>query len=146
MPRRREIPKREVVPDPVYQSTLVTKDGRPFLAPGSPGADDQCMRTMQTFLNLVEFGMNIQQAIEAPRWSTSSFPASVFPHTMSPGVMSVEERIPPAVRDELLRKGHRLEVEGPWILGSNGGIVIDTATGVLSAGGDPRSDAYALAF
>jgi gamma-glutamyltranspeptidase / glutathione hydrolase len=133
-------------PRSTLQSTLVTKDGKPFLATGSPGADDQCMRTMQTLLNLVEFGMNIQQAIEAPRWSTTSFPASVFPHTMYPGVMSIEERIPQAVRDELLRKGHRLEVEGPWILGSNGGIVIDTATGILSAGGDPRSDAYALAF
>jgi gamma-glutamyltranspeptidase len=52
------------------QSTLVMKDGRPLMVLGSPGGDDQCMRTMQTFLNLVEFGMNVQQAIEAPRWST----------------------------------------------------------------------------
>ena len=54
-------------PRSTLQSTLVTKDGKPFLVTGSPGGDDQCMRTMQTFLNMVEFGMNVQQAIEAPR-------------------------------------------------------------------------------
>ena len=68
---------------------------------GSPGGDDQCLRTIQTFLNIAEFGMNIQQAIEAPRWSTRSFPASQFPHTMYPGEMTVEERIPESVRATL---------------------------------------------
>jgi len=71
-------------PRSTLQGTLVLKDGQPFLLTGSPGADDQCMRTMQTLLNIVEFGMNMQQAIEAPRWSTRSFPASPFPHTMYP--------------------------------------------------------------
>ena len=65
------------------------KDGKPHMVLGSPGGDDQVMRTLQTFLNMVEFGMNVQQAIEAPRWSTRSFPASPFPHTMYPGEMSV---------------------------------------------------------
>jgi hypothetical protein len=46
------------------------------------GGDDQGMRTMQTLLNVVEFGTNIQQAIEAPRWTTRSFPSSPFPHTV----------------------------------------------------------------
>jgi gamma-glutamyltranspeptidase/glutathione hydrolase len=133
-------------PRSTLQSTLVMKDGKPVMATGSPGADDQIMRTMQTFLNVVEFGMNIQQAIEAPRWSTTSFPASAFPHTMYPGRMSVEDRIPPAVREELLKKGHLLQVVGPWISGSNGAIVVDPVTGVLSAGGDPRCEAYALAW
>ncbi len=133
-------------PRSTLQSTLVMKDGQPILATGSPGADDQIMRTMQTLLNVVEFGMNIQQAIEAPRWSTTSFPASAFPHTMYPGRMTVEERIPTDVRDALIKKGHKLEVVGPWTSGSNGGILIDLATGVLSAGGDPRCEAYALAW
>jgi len=133
-------------PRSTLQSTLVMKDGKPFMAAGSPGADDQVMRTMQTFLNVVEFGMNVQQAIEAPRWSTTSFPASAFPHTMYPGRMTVEDRIPQAIRDELLKKGHLLQVVGPWTSGSNGAIVVDPVTGVLSAGGDPRSEAYALAW
>ena len=133
-------------PRSTLQSTLVLKDGRPVMVTGSPGGDDQCMRTMQTFLNIVEFGMNVQQAIEAPRWSTRSFPQSYFPHTMYPGEMSVEERIPESVRAELLTKGHKLKVAGPWSLGANAAIVIDSATGVLSAGADPRCDAYALAW
>ena len=101
---------------------------------------------MQTFLNMVEFGMNVQQAIEAPRWTTRGFPASPFPHTMYPGDLGVEERIPEAVRKQLKAKGHKLRPYPPWSLGSNGAIVVDLSTGVLSAGADPRCDAYALAW
>ncbi len=50
-----------------------------------PGGDEQPTRIAQTFLNVIDFGMNIQEAIEAPRWSTTSFPASKFPHTIIPG-------------------------------------------------------------
>jgi len=133
-------------PRSTLQSTLVMKDGKPLMILGSPGGDDQCMRTMQTFLNVVEFGMNIQQAIEAARWATQSFPSSPFPHTMYPGAMSVEDRIPESVREVLSKMGHKLRVNGPWTMGSNGAIVIDLTTGVLNAGADPRVDAYALAW
>src|SRR5947208_1378692 len=69
-------------PRSTLATTLIMKDGQPYGLMGSPGADDQLMRTVQTLLNMVDFGMNVQQAIEAPRWSTRSFPASPFPHTM----------------------------------------------------------------
>ena len=133
-------------PRSTLQSTLVLKDGKPFLVMGSPGGDDQCLRTLQTFLNVVEFGMNVQQAIEAPRWSTRSFPQSYFPHTMYPGEVSVEDRIPEAVREALRKKGHKLNVTGGWSLGSTAAIAVDPETGVLSAGADPRVDAYAVAW
>jgi gamma-glutamyltranspeptidase/glutathione hydrolase len=133
-------------PRSTLQSTLVMQDGRPRMVLGSPGGDDQCMRTMQTFLNVVEFGMNIQQAIEAPRWTTRAFPASPFPHTMYPGDLGVEDRIPEAVRKALAARGHKVRVSGPWSLGANAGIVADPASGVLSAGADPRCDAYAVAW
>ena len=133
-------------PRSTLQSTLVMKDGQPYAILGSPGGDDQIARTMQTLINVVDFGMNIQQAIEAPRWSTSSFPASYFPHTMYPGAMSVESRIPESTRQALIARGHKLKVEGPWTLGSLGGIMLDTKTGVLSAGADPRVEAYAWAW
>jgi gamma-glutamyltranspeptidase/glutathione hydrolase len=133
-------------PRSTLQSTLVMKDGEPYAILGSPGGDDQVMRTMQTLINMVDFGMNIQQAIEAPRWSSRSFPASPFPHTMYPGDMSVESRISEATRQALIGKGHKLRVAPPWSLGSNGGIVVDSSTGVLSAGADPRVDAYAWAW
>ena len=133
-------------PRSTLQSTLVMKDGEPFAIMGSPGGDDQVMRTIQTLINIIDFGMNIQQAIEAPRWSTSSFPQSPFPHTMQPGAMSVEARIPEATRAALIARGHKLSVAGPWSMGSNAGIVVDGKTGVLSAGADPRVEAYAWAW
>jgi gamma-glutamyltranspeptidase/glutathione hydrolase len=133
-------------PRSTLQSTLVMKDGQPYAIMGSPGADDQVMRTMQTLINMVDFGMNIQQAIEAPRWSSRAFPASPFPHTMYPGDMAVESRIPESTQQALIARGHKLRVDPPWSLGSNAGIVVDASTGVLCAGADPRVDAYAWAW
>ena len=133
-------------PRSTLQSTLIMKDGLPYAILGSPGGDDQVMRTMQTLINMIDFGMNIQQAIEAPRWSSRAFPASPFPHTMHPGDVSVEARIPEATRQALIDRGHKLHVAPPWSLGSNAGIVLDIGTGVLSAGADPRVDAYAWAW
>ena len=132
-------------PRSTLQSTLVMKDGEPYMIMGSPGGDDQVMRTMQTLLNIVDFGLNVQQAIEAPRWSTESFPASHFPHTMKPGTLSVESRIPVAVQDALKAKGHTLTVSGPWSKAEMAVIRIDAKTGTLQAGADPRVDAYAWA-
>jgi gamma-glutamyltranspeptidase/glutathione hydrolase len=133
-------------PRSTLQSTLVTKDGKPFLVTGSPGGDDQCLRTLQTFLNIVDFGMNVPQAIEAPRWSTRAFPSSPFPHVMYPGDLLLESRIPQEVVKALAAKGHKVQLRGEWSLGSNAAIAVDPATGVLHAGADPRVDAYALAW
>jgi len=133
-------------PRDTLQSTLVTKDGAPFLATGSPGGDDQCQRTIQTLLNVVDFGMDLQRAIEAPRYSTRSFPASPFPHTMYPGEISVEDRIPEEVREALTKKGHTVKVQGPWSLNMSAGILLDKATGTLSSAADPRRGAYAAAW
>ena len=104
------------------------------------------MRTMQTFLNLTEFGMDIQRAIEEPRWTTRSFPASPFPHTMYPADLGVESRIPASVRQALLRKQHKIRVHPAWSLGSNAAIVFDALTGVFHVGADPRANAYAAAW
>ncbi len=133
-------------PRSTLQSTLIMKDGQPYGILGSPGGDDQVMRTMQTLINMIDFGMNIQQAIEAARWSSRAFPASPFPHTMYPGDLAVESRIPESTRQALIARGHKLRVDPPWSLGSNAGIVVDPITGVLSAGADPRVDAYAWAW
>lgn len=133
-------------PRSTLQGTIVTKAGKLFLVTGAPGGDDQCMRTMQTFLNIVEFGMDVQQAIEAPRWSTESFPASPFPHTMYPGHLHVESRVAKPVRDELVRRGHIVFVRGPWSMNMSAGITVDPETGALAAGADPRTPAQAVAW
>jgi gamma-glutamyltranspeptidase/glutathione hydrolase len=132
-------------PRSTLQSTLVMKDGKPFMITGSPGGDDQCMRTMQTLLNVIDFGMNAQQAIEAPRWATRSFPASPFPHTMYPGDLSLELRITDAVRDELMRRGHKVSMKAPWSMNSSAAIMVEP-NGTVSAGADPRVAALALAW
>jgi len=133
-------------PRSTLATTLIMKDGQPYGLMGSPGADDQLMRTVQTLLNMVDFDMNVQQAIEAPRWSTRSFPASPFPHTMYPGDLGVESRIGEKVQQALIAKGHKLRVSGPWSMSEMAVIVIDPKTGVLHAGADPRNDAYAWAW
>lgn len=126
--------------------TMVLKDGEPRMVLGSPGADDQPLRIAQTFLNVVDFGMNIQEAIEAPRWSTTSFPATEFPQTAYPNQMAVESRIPEEVRAGLRARGMLVDVTDPWWLGANCAVVIDGESGVLNAGADPRGDSYALAW
>ena len=133
-------------PRSTLQGTLVMKDGKPLMATGSPGGDDQCLRTMQTLLNVIDFGMNVQQAIEAPRWATRSFPASPFPHTMYPGDLSLEGRIPDSVRAELARRGHKVTMRGPWSMNDSAAIYIEWNTGTVSAGADPRTTAMALAW
>ena len=65
---------------------------------------------------------------------------------MYPGEMSVERRIPEPVCEALRKKGHKLSVTGAWSLGSLAAIAVDPDTGVLSAGADPRVDAYAVAW
>jgi gamma-glutamyltranspeptidase / glutathione hydrolase len=135
-------------PRSTLQGTLVLRDGKPWMLTGSPGGDDQPMRTIQTLINMVDFGMNIQQAIEAPRWTTTSFPASTFPHRMSPGAVALESRIPEKVRGELLSRGHRLFVTSAWSLNSSGGIHIDWSQpgGIINAAADPRVFSTALAW
>jgi len=133
-------------PRSTLQGTLVMKDDQPFLVTGTPGGDNQAINTLQTLVNIVDFGMNIQQAIEAPRWSTRSFPASPFPHTMYPGDLSFENRIPADVKAELEKRGHKVEVKSPWSMNSSAGIMVDVQRGTVSAGADPRTSATALAW
>jgi len=133
-------------PRSTLQGTLVMKDGKPLLVTGSPGGDDQCLRTLQTLLNMVDFGMNMQQAIEAPRWATRGFPASPFPHTMYPGDLSLEGRIPDTVRAELVQRGHKVAMRDPWSMNASAGVMIDWANGTVSAAADPRVAALALAW
>jgi gamma-glutamyltranspeptidase/glutathione hydrolase len=101
---------------------------------------------MQTLVNMVDFDMNIQQAIEAPRWTTRSFPASPCPHTMYPGDLSFESRIPATVKGELEKRGHKVEIKAPWSMNSSAGIMVDIQRGTVSAGADPRTSATALAW
>lgn len=123
---------------------LVTKADEPFMVLGSPGGDDQPQRLVQLLVNVVDFGMNIQDAIEAPRFRSSSFPASTFPHIMYPNRVNFEDRIPAETVDILTAKGHNATFVSAWNLGAQCAIMVDE-TNILNAGADPRGDNYALA-
>jgi gamma-glutamyltranspeptidase / glutathione hydrolase len=91
-------------------------------------------------LNLVVFGMEVQDAIEAARFSSVHFPSSFYPHSGIPGGLRLEGRIAPAVGEELGRRGHVLMVEDDWIAGDVLCIRVDETLGVLRGGADPRGE------
>jgi gamma-glutamyltranspeptidase / glutathione hydrolase len=118
------------------------------MAFGTPGGDVQCQAMLQAFLNIVVFGLDPQQAVEAPRFTSASFPNSFEPHAYHPGRLNVEASIPEGVRAALEKKGHKLHLwpERAWRAGAVCAIVIDPGTGVLKAAADPRRMNYALAW
>jgi gamma-glutamyltranspeptidase/glutathione hydrolase len=117
--------------------TLVLKDGRPVLACGSPGGDQQDQWQLLFLLRHLAQGRHLQQAIDAPAWHTTGFPSSFWPRDVEPGGLVLEDRLDPAVRDELTSRGHRVTAAGPWSLGRLCAVRRD-ADGVLSAGANPR--------
>jgi gamma-glutamyltranspeptidase / glutathione hydrolase len=127
---------------------LVLKDGKPYMAFGTPGGDVQCQAMLQAFLNVATFGLDPQQAVEAPRFASSSFPNSFEPHAYHPGRLQIETSVPEKVRTDLERKGHKLHLwpERAWRAGAVSAIVIDAETGALKASADPRRMNYALAW
>jgi gamma-glutamyltranspeptidase/glutathione hydrolase len=118
--------------------SLAMRAGEPYLAFGTPGGDQQDQWTLQFFLNVVEFGMNLQEAIEAPKFSTAHFPSTFYPHNARPGVLRIESRIDERVRAELASRGHELELRPPWSEGHVLAVEVDRAGGVLRGGADPR--------
>ena len=94
--------------------TLALRDGEPYLAWGSPGGDQQDQWITQFFLRHVHAKMNLQESIDAPAWHTEHFLSSFWPRTARPGVIVVENRVPKATRDELTRRGHKVEVGPDW--------------------------------
>ena len=124
--------------------TLAMKEGEPYMVFGSPGGDCQDQWALQFLLNVVEFGMSLQDAVEAPTFNTAHFPGSFYPRTARPGSLTVEGRVAEAVRDELAARGHLLEVGADWSGGNTLAARIDPGAGVLSAGASPRLEpAYA---
>jgi gamma-glutamyltranspeptidase/glutathione hydrolase len=127
--------------------SLALKDGKPFLAWGTPGGDVQDQVNLQVFLNIVEFGMDIQQAVEAPLFQILDFPPSFYPREASPGAMRVETRVPAAVTEELKKMGYEIRPGGAWSIGDGTALLADQQRGVLFGAAGPRRDkSYALAF
>ena len=127
--------------------SLVTRDGEPFMVFGTPGGDCQDQWTLQFFLNYVDFGMNIQEALDAPTVHSAHFPSSFYPRDAYPGRMMAEGRIPREVITELERRGHEVVVTDGWVNGKVMGIHYDKARGVILGGVAPKGNiGYALGW
>jgi gamma-glutamyltranspeptidase/glutathione hydrolase len=124
--------------------SLVLRDGMPFMAFGTMGLDQQDQWTLQCFLNVVEFGMPLQEAIEAPKFSSKHFPSSIYPHSAEPGVLRVEGRVPYEVRRALQARGHHIVIQPDWIEGYVVGVQVDGEHGIVHGGADPRGELSTL--
>jgi gamma-glutamyltranspeptidase/glutathione hydrolase len=101
-------------PRTTLSPTMALRDGKPYLAWGSPGGDGQDQWIAQFFLRHVHAGMNMQESIDAPAWHSEHFPSSFWPRTAHPGLLVVEGRVPQKTVDELKRRGHKVEVGPDW--------------------------------
>ena len=130
MPRKR--PRTTLTP------SLVLKDGKPWLVFGTPGGDQQDQWTLQFFLNYVDHGMNLQEAVDAPTFHSIHFPSSFYPHDAKAGGLVVEGRIAETTRKELAARGHKVQATGDWSNGKVMAVRFDTEKKVLAGAVSPR--------
>lgn len=126
---------------------IITKDGRPVLTCGTPGADTQVQTNLQLVTHMLDFGMTPQEAVSAPRWRSLQNPMeSTIPHVCSDN-LQLEDRFAADVQEGLAQKGHELEMVGDWGgPGSAQAIMVHPESGALIGGSDPRRDGYAVGY
>jgi gamma-glutamyltranspeptidase / glutathione hydrolase len=117
--------------------TLVMKDGKPVYAMSTPGGDNQDQAMLQVLLNMIDFGMSPQEAVEAPRFQTEHFYSSFAMHEFIPGKLNLEGRFPRATAEKLTALGHKVNVAGEWS-NASAPTVIKIGQGVLEGAADPR--------
>jgi gamma-glutamyltranspeptidase/glutathione hydrolase len=124
---------------------IVMKDGHPFMGLSTPGGDTQSTALLQIFLNVTEWGMDPQQAIDQPRFRTLNQVASNGEINGNPGVMGMEDRFPEETFKALEKLGHTVKHDGLWSSSHNGATVTyrDPETGLLVGAADVRREAYA---
>ncbi len=123
---------------------IVMRDGKFFMSLGTPGGETIGQTQFQVLLNVLDFDMQIQEAIEAPRLSLSA-----KPNFYKPGAevtMRVEGRVPRQVVDRLKKMGHRPQVTAEFAIGNMQGILTNLKTGTMTAGADPRRTMYAVGW
>ena len=117
--------------------TLIAKDGELYITMSTPGGDNQDQALLQVLLNILDFGMTPQQAVEAPRFQTEHFFASFGFHQFVPGRVSLEGRIPTDTAKKLESLGHHVQLGGDWSNLSSP-VVVLSKDGVLNGAADPR--------
>ena len=127
---------------------LAIRRGKLLMPFGAPGGDLQPQGMLQVFLNHIVFGMSIQDAIEAPRFVTHSFPGSFEPHPYYPGRLDVERGVGTTTGETLGRLGHAVQWLPDLSISTAGvcAIVADREHGILYGGADPRRSARAMGW
>ena len=130
-------------PRTTLSPTIVLRDGQPFLAFSSPGADTQDQQALQVLLNIVVFNMGWQEAVEAPRFNSLHHHESLRDHRFLPGVLQVEDRIPSGMTEILRRQGHRVMVIGPFMMDGGTALTgIDSRHGTVFGAADVRRQRF----
>lgn len=125
---------------------LAVQDGAVRYVWGTPGGDSQVQVNLQNFTAMVDFGLDPQQAVEAPRWdSFQPGTGSVFPHVAA-DELTMEDRFAPAMIEDLRARGHTVRVIGPLDGPCSAEAIERRADGLLLCGSDPRRDGWAAAF
>ncbi|NQV44549.1 MAG: gamma-glutamyltransferase, partial [Rhodospirillales bacterium] len=125
---------------------LAVRDDGTVVPFGAPGGDAQVQSMLQVFLNVFHFGMDVQDAIDAPRITSHNFPSSFYPYNYYPGCVSLENRIDETVRKDLEDRGHRIDLYPDYTRNAAAVemIVAEPKPGFIRAGADPRQPAYAI--
>ncbi len=126
-------------PRTTISPSLVMKDGKAWMAFGSMGGDQQDQWQLQFLLNRLVFGMTLQEAIEAPKFSSEHFPGLFAPHDFFLNRVRLEASIGMPVSAELCARGHDVDLAPPWSEGFICAAERNVDSGVLEAGCDPRS-------
>ena len=124
------------LPRTTLSPSLALKNEKPYMVFGTPGGDQQDQWSTIMFLHHVDHGMNLQEAIDAPSFHTEHFPGSFWPRSRQPKKVVLEDRFPETTIDELIRRGHQIEVGASWSEGRLTGATIDNK--VLRAAANPR--------
>jgi gamma-glutamyltranspeptidase/glutathione hydrolase len=124
-------------PRTTLSPTLAARDGEPYLAFGTPGGDQQDQWSLHAFLGHVHHGLDLQEAIDAPNHHTEAFPSSFYPRECRPRHVTVEDRVAEETIGGLRRRGHDVEVSGPWTLGRVTAVGREQGE-LLKAGANPR--------
>jgi gamma-glutamyltranspeptidase/glutathione hydrolase len=125
---------------------LAIRPGKSVMPFGTPGGDNQNQANVQVMLNMELFGMNPQEAAEAPRFMTHSQPNSFSPHEAYAGKLTMEGRIDEATGEELARRGHDVERMADMTWKTAGVCLVrkDLKTGIIDSGADPRRPSRAM--
>jgi gamma-glutamyltranspeptidase/glutathione hydrolase len=124
-------------PRTTLSPSFALRDGKAWMAFGTPGGEQQDQWALIMFLRMVHHNLGIQEAIDAPSFHTEHWPSSFWPRVARPGKVMIEGRYPQAVLRDLLKRGHKAEQGEDWSEGRLSGARIEP-DGQMFAGANPR--------